>query len=308
MHRLSLSTLRHRLPGDRWLDRFQQRLAEAALEIGGFDHLSWNRRITQVAQPDVYPRPVGMADWDGTLYLDRKWVRDPLAQLRRNWGRPQPEPVLRRYKHAVATLLHETYHLVAPPDHDKVEGRSVYDQPSSVFLEEGVTELYTHHRLDDVIRAVGLDEGAPGLCDVQITPSYPDYIPGTRSLLEWTADRLRVPYPQLLECLAGETAAGKFPQLSRLALIHTGLAAAIPEERWWASARAVEQAVRTELDLVAALPPHGTAQATAALSRALGHNAAAAMDHTLTALRGHFLRRDRDVPERGATPTMEVER
>lgn len=292
---------------DEWLRRFQHELGTAALRLGGFHHLSWNRRIVRLPDPDVDARAVGLADWDGTLYVHERWVVEPLGRLRASRGRRHGAAALRRCKEAIATLLHETYHMAAPADHDQVEGRGVYDQPSSVFLEEGVTELYTHHRLDDVIRAAGVDAAAPGICDVRIEPSYPDYAPGTRRLLTWTADRLRMPYVELLESLTGQTAAGKYPELSRLLLVRTGLAAAIPPTAWWACLRELEQAVRTELDRAAAFPPEATGAAAAQMSVEVGARAAGAVDEVLTALATQLgLRAGRG--HDGAAPTMEVER
>lgn len=278
----------------------------AALRLGGFHHLSWNRRIGRLPDPDVDARALGMADWDGTLYVHERWVVEPLQRLHANRGRNQPASTLRRYKEAIATLLHETYHMVAPADHDQVEGRGVYDQPSTVFLEEGITELYTHHRLDDVIRAAGVEAAAPGICEVRIEPSYTDYAPGTRRLLTWTADRLRVPYVELLESLTGQTAAGKYPELSRRMLVHTGLAAAIPPAAWWACLRELEHAIRTELDLVATLPPEASDAAAVEMSCEVGARAAAAVDEVLTALRTQLVLRGRG--HDGTAHTMEVER
>lgn len=291
---------------DQWLLRFQQELGEAALRLGGFHHLSWNRRIGRLPDPDVDARALGMADWDGTLYVHEKWVVEPLRRLRSTWGRRQPAATLRRCKEAVATLLHETYHMAAPADHDQVEGRAILDQPSTVFLEEGVTELYTHHRLDDVIRAIRLDQGAPGICEVRLEPSYPDFTPGTRWLLTWVADRLRLPYAELLESLAGHTAAGKYPELSRRLLVHTGLAAAIPPVAWWSCLRELEQAIRTELDLAAAFPAEAAAARVAGMSDEAGRRAAGAVDEILTALHAQLIRHRRSPDD--PSPTMEVER
>lgn len=279
-------------------------LGDVALRLGGFDHLSWNRRVATLPDPDVDARAVGLADWDGTLYVHERWVMEPLLRLRAGWGRRQPASSLRAAKEAIATLLHETYHMASPPDHDQVEGRGVYDQPSTVFLEEGVTELYTHLRLDDVIRAAGVERGAPGLREVRIEPSYPDYVPGTRRLLHWVADRSRMRYVDVLESLAGQTAAGKYPQLCRLMLLQTGLTAAIPPALWWTCRRELEHAIRSELDLVAALPGDASADAARLASCEVGTRATASAGEVLTALHRGFVRPE---PRRPA-PTMEVGR
>jgi hypothetical protein len=271
--------------GGAWLARLQHEIGEAALTIGGFDHLSWNRRIQRLPRQGFNPQAAGAADWDGTLYYHLKDVVEPLRELEAHRGEARPRAVLRRCKEAIATMLHETYHMVAPADHEQIEGRAVIDQPSTAFMEEGVTEIYTQHRLDDVIRMVGLDLAAPGICDVELPPAYPQFVPGTERLLTWVAERIAVPYHDLLEELVGETAAGKYPMLCEALLVNTGLVRLLPAPDLWAARRELENTVRSAFDQVVTVPPHRSSRIAASASVFFGESARTGVRDGLELLR-----------------------
>jgi hypothetical protein len=264
---------RHR---EGWLEALQRQVGEAVLLLGDFDHLSWNEQIEEVTGRDQW-LVSGLADWDGTLRYQHQDVIAPLEHLRSNWGSQQSAETLRTYKAAISTMVHETYHLVAPAGHEHREGRAGFEDPSSRMLEEGVTELCTHLRLDDIIRTTGLDRGAPGIEAVSLPLAYPQFVPGTKHLLEWAAPVAGRTYEHLLEALAGQTAAGKYPYLADALLVGTGLGLAVPAAARPACRRELENAGRSALDHLGFLPAGLTTSAYEALSLEAGQGACDAM-------------------------------
>jgi hypothetical protein len=266
----------------------QRQIGEAAVTLGGFDHVSWNGRIEEIGRLSPVPRVLGTAEWDGTLRYRKKGVIEPIQHLRTHWGKPQPPAILRAYKEAITTMVHETYHLVAPAGHEHQEGRAVFEDPSSRMLEEGVTELYTHQRLDDIIQAVGLDKGAPGINDIRLRMAYPGFVPGTRKLLGWVASTTDLAYDDLIEGLAGQTAAGKYPYLMEGLLTNTGLTPAIPIVQRPTCRRELENACRAVLDEAGFWVAGLSYSAYEALSQDLGHRAADALRNVLLDIKGQY--------------------
>jgi hypothetical protein len=266
----------------------QRQIIEAALALGGFDHASWNHRVEELPFPGVPSNAIGMADWDGTVRYDRQDVIEPLLHLQTNWGSEADYKALRSYREAIATMVHETYHLVAPEGHEHREGRAGFEDPSSRMLEEGATELYTHLRLDDIIRAAGLDRAAPGICDISSSLSYPEFVSGIKQLVTWAGAVTGQGYEALLESLVEQTAAGKHPHLAESLLIHTGVMHDIPAPLRAACRRDLEQAGRSVMDRSGYFPPNLNPASYEQLSLEVGRQSVAAIREALESVKTRF--------------------
>ncbi|MGH7881805.1 MAG: hypothetical protein ACREN8_02705, partial [Candidatus Dormibacteraceae bacterium] len=211
-------------------------------------------------------------------------IIEPLGELYHNQGRSQPPTRLELWKDAVATVVHESCHLLSPPGHHLVEGRAIGDQPSTAFLEEGVAELYTHNRLNQLIRAAGLERAAPGLCRVRAQVAYPEYLPAVRLLLQWVGKRIGLGYPKVLQQLVEQTPAGKYSHLAELILAHTGLRERIPLKSSWAAKRTLENQLRSVFDQVILIPPGLGGTARQGFSHRLGTQAVEGLSQAISQL------------------------
>ena len=166
---------------------------------------------------------LGLAHWDGTLYLDRECILDPLQRMYEHAGEEQPIPMLVHYRESLATLLHEHAHFLGPAGASQDAARDAFTQPGGRQLEEGVAEAWAQDHLDDYLTRLGVDKVAPGIKDVQAGGYYAAFVPAVRRLATDLEIRNDLRPGQVLDVLNRETAAGQFPLLVSLVYNSTRL-------------------------------------------------------------------------------------
>jgi hypothetical protein len=179
---------------------------ETARVLAGADQSAWNGRIAE-APAGV----LGLAHWDGTLYLDRESILDPLHDLYEHAGADHSIPTLSRYRESLATLLHEHAHFLGPAGSTQEAAREAFLIPGSRQLEEGVTEAWAQDHLDEYIHRLGLDKVAPGINSVQAPGYYASFVPAVRRIATAVESRNNLGRGEVLSLLNRETAAGQFP-------------------------------------------------------------------------------------------------
>ncbi|MGZ0149904.1 hypothetical protein ACXJJ3_22785 [Kribbella sp. WER1] len=181
---------------------------ETARELAGADQSAWNGGV--VATSSVM---LGLAHWDGTLYLDREEILEPLQHMYEHAGEYQAPPILLAYKESLATILHEHAHFLGPSGATQDAAREGFLKPGSRELEEGVTEAWAQDHLDEYIRRLGIDKVAPGIKSVRSGGYYPAFVPAVRHLAADLDARTNHPPGHTLKSLNRQTAAGQFPLL-----------------------------------------------------------------------------------------------
>lgn len=191
---------------------------ETARSLAGADQSAWNGKV--VASSSMM---LGLAHWDGTLYLDTEAILDPIHHLYEHAGETHPVGTLRAYRESLATILHEQAHFLGPSGATQEEAREGFLKLGSRELEEGVTESWAQDHLDDYIRRLGIDKVAPGINSVHSGGYYPALVPAVRHLTTELERRNGLPRGQVLQDLNRQTAAGQFPLLVDLAYNSTRL-------------------------------------------------------------------------------------
>lgn len=181
---------------------------DTARELAGADRSAWNGHIIESSSAML-----GLAHWDGTLYLDRESIVDPLRHLYEHAGTTRPTPTLVAYRESLATLLHEHAHFLGPDGATQEAAREAFTKPGSRQLEEGVTEAWAQDHLDDFLRRLGIDKVAPGIDSVRSTGYYAAFVPAVRKLTTDLDARNALSPGETLALLNRQTAAGQFPLL-----------------------------------------------------------------------------------------------
>ncbi|MGY4767791.1 hypothetical protein ACXC9Q_12815 [Kribbella sp. CWNU-51] len=206
------------LTAPRSVDELLARSGQVALELSGADQSAWSGRVIETTGSIL-----GLAHWDGTLYLDRECILDPLQRMYEHAGEEQPIPMLVHYRESLATLLHEHAHFLGPAGASQDAARDAFTQPGGRQLEEGVAEAWAQDHLDDYLTRLGIDKVAPGIEDVQAGGYYAAFVPAVRRLATDLEIRNDLSPGQVLDVLNRETAAGQFPLLVSLVYNSTRL-------------------------------------------------------------------------------------
>ncbi|RZT14685.1 hypothetical protein EV649_5460 [Kribbella sp. VKM Ac-2569] len=181
---------------------------ETARALAGADQSAWNGHIIESSSAML-----GLAHWDGTLYLDRESIVDPLRHLYEHAGASRPTPTLVAYRESLATLLHEHAHFLGPADATQEAAREAFTKLGGRQLEEGVTEAWAQDHLDDFIHRLGIDKVAPGIDSVRSNGYYAAFVPAVREITTDLDTRNGFPPGESLSLLNRQTAAGQFPLL-----------------------------------------------------------------------------------------------
>jgi hypothetical protein len=235
----------------RTLAELLRRQAGAAAAAGGAERSCWNGRVEWLPRPNAGDPPgvVGIADWDGTICLSREVVLRPLERL---FGEDQTAlstSDLLEAKLAASVLFHENNHLLVSGDQQHADTELAWDWPL-VILEEGVTEAFTHARLDEYLERLGLHDRAPALREVEIPATYPAYVPAVEALARGVGHLTGRPADEVLRRLNAQSGAAKYAHLGRLVLEGSGLAGRLPEWERSVSAEGIAASARTELSRV----------------------------------------------------------
>ena len=190
------------------VDELLARSGHVALELSGAGQSAWNGEVIKTDGSIL-----GLAHWDGTLYLDRECILDPLQRMYEHAGEKQPVQTLVSYRESLATLLHEQAHFLGPAGSSQEAAQEAFTQPGARQLEEGVAEAWAQDHLDEYLTRLGIDKVAPGIKDVQAGGYYAAFVPAVRRLTTDLEDRNDLDPGQVLNALNRETAAGQFPLL-----------------------------------------------------------------------------------------------
>jgi hypothetical protein len=162
--------------------------AHAAVRVSGAHHSSWNGRFGApiARQSDLG----GTANWDNSISYNPRHVDERLQEMFRNARvHLQDKADLRGFRDALRVVLHENVHLLASEGREYSQSYAAMATGAGVRpFEEGVTELYSHQRLDDYIDELGIDQIAPGIKDVKSPQVYKDFTPAVEGFAE-TIDR-----------------------------------------------------------------------------------------------------------------------
>ncbi|GAA3079976.1 hypothetical protein JOF29_004869 [Kribbella aluminosa] len=181
---------------------------EIARVLAGADQSAWNGRVVATSSAIL-----GLAHWDGTLYLDHDAILAPLQHLYEHAGEYHAPPTLRAYRESLATILHEHAHFLGPSGATQEAAREGFVKPGSRELEEGVTEAWAQDHLDAYLNRLGVDKVAPGINSVRSGGYYAAFVPAVRHLTADLDTRNNQPPGHTLQSLNCQTAAGQFPLL-----------------------------------------------------------------------------------------------
>ncbi|MEI8406812.1 MULTISPECIES: hypothetical protein [unclassified Kribbella] len=181
-----------------------------AVELSGAAQSAWNGQVVEVTG-----EVLGLAHWDGTLYLGDA-ILDPLRQMYERAGSRQPVADLVRYRESLATILHEQAHFLGPAGATQEAAQAAFIQPGGRQLEEGVAEAWAHDHLNDFLTRLGVDEVAPGIKDVKVSGYYPSFVPAVRILTTDLDNRTGLHRGEVLNELNRQTAEGQLPLLVTL--------------------------------------------------------------------------------------------
>ncbi|MEU4605203.1 hypothetical protein AB0F43_19655 [Kribbella sp. NPDC023972] len=193
------------------LEELLAHCAPEAVALSGAAQSAWNGQVVETSG-DV----LGLAHWDGTLYLDGDCILDPLRRMYELAGEEQPIPTLVRYRESLATILHEHAHFLGPADATQEAARGAFIQPGSRQLEEGVAEAWAQDNLNDFLTRLGVDKVAPGIKDVRGGGYYAAFVPAVRILTADLENRAGLQRGEVLNALNRETAEGQLPMVLSL--------------------------------------------------------------------------------------------
>jgi hypothetical protein len=205
-------------PAPASLEELLARSGQAALELSGADQTAWNGNVVETTGSIL-----GLAHWDGTLYLDGECILEPLQQLYDHAGERQPQQTLASYRESLATVLHEQAHFLGPANSSQEAARDAFTKPGSRQLEEGVAEAWAQDHLDDYITLLGINEVAPGINDVEAGGYYAAFVPAVRRIAADVEARNELEPGQVLDNLNRQSADGQFPLLVTLVYNSTRL-------------------------------------------------------------------------------------
>ena len=211
------------------------RHAQVALQVSGADQTAWNGHVVEAGEGII-----GLAQWDGTLHLDREYILEPLREMYSHSGQPQSDGTLVRYRQALVTMLHEQSHFLGPAGADQEAARAAFKQPGSRALEEGVAEAWAHDQLNGYLARLGINVVAPGITRVRSEPSYRAFVPAVRVLTSDLERRAGLPSGELLQALNRQTAEGQWPVVVDVVYRSSRLPECVPPDR--------ETAVRLRLE------------------------------------------------------------
>jgi hypothetical protein len=164
------------------LMRFQH---VAAVNISGAGKSCWSGRLgdTSTVEAEAGWVVLGIAPEDNSLLYHKDLVLRPLQDMFEHQGQELDERTLLRYRHALAIVLHENTHLLAPAGADVAKSHALMRASSAVnAYTEAVKEAYSHGNLDRYILELQLDKVAPGIENVVTAAKYPNYTPAGQAM------------------------------------------------------------------------------------------------------------------------------
>lgn len=191
---------------------------------------------------------LGLAAWDGTLYLDEQFINEPLRRMFDAPGTRHDVPTLRRFRFALSEMFHQQSHFLATEGTTYADSAAAFLDPVVRLLELGVTAAWTAKHLDEYLENLGIPEIAPGIDQVELPVGYPAYVPAVEALTAGLGELTRQPADEVLRRLNGATPAQKLVGITWLLL-----GATVPPEHREAAAPRVGRAMHAPLVVMATL-------------------------------------------------------
>jgi hypothetical protein len=228
--------------------------ANAAVRVSGAHHSSWNGRYgAPIARESKLG---GTANWDHTISYNPRHIDERLQEMFRNARvHNQDKADLREYRDALRVVLHENVHLLASQGQEYAQSYgAMANEPGVRPFEEGVTELYSHQRLNDYIDDLGIDQIAPGIKGVTSPQVYKEYTPAVEGFAETIERRSGVQRDDLIGALAVVPADQKFHVAAGAMYDNSELSELLPPEQREQAVGQIARAMGSEFGEVARLP------------------------------------------------------
>ncbi|WP_329005023.1 hypothetical protein OHA18_16720 [Kribbella sp. NBC_00709] len=218
--------------------------ANAAVQVSGAHHSSWNNRYGP--RIPSASKIGGTANWDHSISYNPRHVDERLQEMFRNARVHNQDPAdLRGYRDALRVVLHENVHLLASEGREYSQAQAAFQSGPGVRpLEEGITELYSHQKLNEYIDELGIDQIAPGIKNVHSPKVYKEFTPAVEGFADAIERRSGVQRDDLI---------------GRLAVVP-------PDQKFKAAA----EAMYDNSDLRGLMPPDQREQAVAQIAQAMG--------------------------------------
>lgn len=228
--------------------------ANAAVRISGAHHSSWNGRFG--APIDRASKTGGLAHWDNSISYNPRHVDERLQEMFRNARvHNQDRAELVGYRDALRVVLHENVHLLASEGREHSQAQGAYNHSPGVHaLEEGVTELYSHQRLNDYIDELGIDQIAPGIKDVKSPQVYKDLTPAVEGFADTIERRSGVRRDELIGRMAVVPADQKFRVAAEAMYESSDLPGLMPSSEREQAIGQIAGAMGRSLDRVESMP------------------------------------------------------
>ncbi|MFC0624956.1 hypothetical protein [Kribbella deserti] len=191
---------------------------------------------------------LGLAAWDGTMYLDERFVTQPIQQLYDAPGTRHDVATLRRFRFALSEMFHQESHFLAAEGTSYADSAAAFLDPVVRLLEFGVTAAWTAKHLDEYLTGLGIAQLAPGIEQVELPVGYPAYVPAVEALTAGLGELIRQPADEVLRRLNAATPAQKWEGVTWLLL-----GAVVPPQHRAAAAPRVRRAMHAPLAVMATL-------------------------------------------------------
>lgn len=228
--------------------------ANAAVQVSGAHHSSWNKRFgPPIPQQSELG---GLANWDNSISYNPRHVDERLQEMFRNARvHNQDKSVLRGYRDATRVVLHENVHLLASEGREHSQAQAAFAHGPGVHaLEEGVTELYSHQRLNEYIEELGIDQIAPGIKEVKSPQVYKEYTPAVEGFADTIERRSGVERDEMIGRLAVVPADQKFKIAAEAMYDNSELPGLIPADQREQAVAQIAQAMGRQFGEVENLP------------------------------------------------------
>ncbi|MET9318209.1 hypothetical protein ABZX12_40850 [Kribbella sp. NPDC003505] len=206
-------------------DGLWERVRDAVMAECGADRCLWNGVVEYV---EAGAEVAGVVGLDGSLRLHRDFVVEPLQEMYARWERSAGPDLWMERRAALLTVVHEFTHLVVPREHDGAPGVvSMLYWP----LEEGVTEAWSHARLDRIAKRVLPPQLAAGIEGVGGWREYPDWEPAARAFADQIGAELGVDGDEVLCRMVRESSLTMARAVADLLFDHSALPAVMPPDQ-----------------------------------------------------------------------------
>ncbi|WP_432885884.1 hypothetical protein ACQPYH_02385 [Kribbella sp. CA-245084] len=245
--------------------------AKAAVQVSGAHHSSWNERFGPPIPEQS--KTGGTANWDNSISYNPRHVDERLQEMFRNARVHNQDPAeLRGYRDALRVVLHENVHMLASEGREHSQGQAAFNHSPGVHaLEEGVTELYSHQKLDEYIDDLGMEQVAPGIKGVKSAKVYKEYTPAVEGFADTIERQTGVDRDELIGRLAVVPADQKFKVAAEAMYDNSRLPELLPPDQREQAVGEIAKAMGSEFGRVENLPENADAKAR----RAVGVDAAA---------------------------------